>query len=58
MDSLDRSISKIRGVWLDFLLLPYFIEMLAFNTNGVDPDQTLRSGSTVFATVPFVQVDR
>ena len=42
LDSLDRSISNRRGVWL-FLLLPCFIETPLFNANSIDPDQTPRS---------------
>ena len=36
-NSLDRSISYIRGVW--FLLLLCFVEMSELNANSVDPDQ-------------------
>ena len=42
LNSLDRSISSTRGVWL-FLLIPCFIEIPVFNANSVDPDQTPRS---------------
>ena len=38
LNSLDRSISYIRGVW--FLLLSYFVEFSEVNANHVDPDQT------------------
>ena len=38
-ESLDRSISSIRGVWL-VNLLPCFKEMHVFNANNVYLDQT------------------
>ena len=41
LHSSDRSISNIRSVWL-VLLLPCFIEILVFNANSADPDQTPR----------------
>ena len=52
-NSLDRSISYIRGVWLGFflLLLSYFIDISELNANSVDPDQTPRSA--LFAYVTF-----
>ena len=40
-NSLDRSISSKRGVWL-VLLLPWFTDIPLFNANSVDPDQTPR----------------
>ena len=43
--SSDRCISNIRGVSL-VLLLPCFIEILVFNANSVDPDQTPRSAAS------------
>ena len=39
LDCLDRCISS-KGVFGYFLLKPYFIEIVVFNTDGVDPDQT------------------
>ena len=55
-NSLDLSISNTRGVWL---VLPYFIEIPAFNTNNVDLDQTQHftdSGIGVqFANVLFMR---
>ena len=39
-NSLDRSVSNRRDVWLFFYLSPCFIEVPVFNTNHVDPDQT------------------
>ena len=45
LQSSDRSISNIRGVWL-VLLLPCFIEIPVFNANSVDPDQTPRTASS------------
>ena len=44
-NSLDRSISNTRGVWLVYLL-PCFIEIPVFNANSVDPDQTPRSAAS------------
>ena len=35
LNSLDRSVSYIRGVWLVFLL-PCFIEMYVLSANSVD----------------------
>ena len=51
LNSLDRSFTKRRDVWL-FLLL-YFIEIPVFNANSVDPDQTPRN-ATLFANVSFM----
>ena len=42
LNSLDRFISYMRGVWV-VLLLPCFVEISKFNANSVDPDQTPRS---------------
>ena len=42
LNSMDRSISTRRGVWLVFIL-PCFIEIPVFNAKSVDHDQTLRS---------------
>ena len=42
---LDRSISNRRGVWL-VLLLPCSIEILVFNANSLDPDQTPHSAAS------------
>ena len=44
-NSLERSISNRRGVWL-FLLLRYFIETLVLSANSVDPDQTPHSAAS------------
>ena len=41
-NSLDRSLSNIRGVWL-VSLLSCFVEFTVFNANSVDSDQTLCS---------------
>ena len=38
LNSLDRSISSGRGIWLVFLL-PCFIATPVYNANSVDPDQ-------------------
>ena len=46
LNSLDRSISYIRGVWLDFLLLPCLKENFELNANSVDPDQMPGSSAT------------
>ena len=43
-NSLDRSISYIRGVW--FLLLLCFVEMSELNANSVDPDQMLQNAAS------------
>ena len=40
LNSLDRSVSYIRGIWL---VLSYFIEISELNSNNVDTDQTSRS---------------
>ena len=45
LNSLDRSISSRRGVWL-FLLLLCFIESPVFNANSVDSDQMLHSAAS------------
>ena len=45
LNYLDWSISNKKGVWL-VLLLPCSIEIPVFNTNSVDPDQTLRSAAS------------
>ena len=41
LNSLDRSISIRRGLWL-VLIISMFIEIPVFNANSVDPDQTPR----------------
>ena len=46
LNSLDRSISSKRDVWLVFLLLLWFTEIPVFNANSVDPDQTPRSAAS------------
>ena len=43
--SLDRFISKRRGVWL-VLLLSYFLEISELKANSVVPDQTPRSAAS------------
>ena len=46
-NSLDKSISNRRGVWLVFIIdLPYFITIPVFNANSVDPNQMLRSAAS------------
>ena len=42
LNSLDRSISYIRSVWLAFIIT-MFVEISELNANSVDPDQTPRS---------------
>ena len=42
LSCLETSLSNSRDVRL-FLLSPCFIEILVFNANSVDPDQTPRS---------------
>ena len=37
-----------------FVLLQCFIDIPELNGNSVDPDQTPRPGSTLFANVPFM----
>ena len=44
LNSLDRSISCIRGVWLVFITT--VAELFKLNANSVDPDQTLRSAAS------------
>ena len=46
LNSLDRSFSNRRGVWLFFLLLLCFIEISVFNANSVDPDPTSHSAAS------------
>ena len=45
LNSLDRSITSLRGVW-SILLLPCFTEMPVINANSVDPDQTPHSAAS------------
>ena len=45
LNSLDRSILNIRGVWLVFII-PCFIEIHVFNANSVDPDQTPQNAAS------------
>ena len=45
LESLDRSISNKRGVWLVFIIT-MFIEIPVFNANSVDPDQTPRCAAS------------
>ena len=45
LNTLDRSISYRRGVWI-VLLLPCFIEFSVFDANSVDRDQTPRSAAS------------
>ena len=42
MYQLDGSQSNVRCIWLVFIII-IFIEILVFNVNSVDPDQTPRS---------------
>ena len=42
VQSWDRSISFIRGVWLVFIIIS-FVAIPKLNANSVDPDQTPRS---------------
>ena len=46
LNSLDRSISYVREVWLVFLSSPCFVETSVLNANSVDPDQTPRSAAS------------
>ena len=50
LNTLDKSFSNRRGVWL-VLLLPCFLEIPVLNANSVDPDQMSHSGSALFAYV-------
>ena len=60
LNSLDQSISSLRGVSGQFLLLPYSIEMPVINANSIDPDQTPRTAASGLglhclpASVPFM----
>ena len=45
LKSLDKSISYIKGVWLDFIII-MFHKISEFNANRVDPDQTLHSAAS------------
>ena len=45
LESLDRSISNKRGVWLVFIIT-LFIEIPVFNANSIDPDQTPRCAAS------------
>ena len=41
LNSLDRSISRIRGVYLVFIIIMFcIISISEFNASSVDPDQT------------------
>ena len=55
-NSLDRSVSYIRDVWLGFIVT-IFVEISELITNSVDPNQTLRSGLDIwvytFCQCPF-----
>ena len=42
LDSLDRSISYIRGIWLVFIIVMFCKKILKLMANHVDPDQTPR----------------
>ena len=46
LNSLDRSISYIRGVWLVFISTMFFKEISEFNANSVDPDQMPHSAAS------------
>ena len=43
LNSLDKSISYIRGVWTVFIIM--FVEISELNASSVDPDQPLRSAA-------------
>ena len=45
LNSWDRSISYITGVWL-VIIVTIFIEIPVFNTNSVDPDQTPQNAAS------------
>ena len=45
-------IKGVSGCFL--LLLPCVTEISVFNANSVDPDQTPRKASTLFANIPFM----
>ena len=45
LNTLDRSFSNRRGVWL-VLLLPCFLEIPVLNANSLDPDQMSRSAAS------------
>ena len=42
LNSLDRSISCTRGVWLVFIIIIFYKKKSKFNANSVDPDHTPR----------------
>ena len=44
LNSLDQSISSLRGVWSVFIAI--FIGKPVINANSVDPDQTLHSATS------------
>ena len=47
LNSLNQSISSLRGIWsVFFLVLPCFIKMLVINANRVDPDQTPQNAAS------------
>ena len=46
LNSLDRSLSNKRGVWLVLLQYYCFIEIPIFRANSEDPDQTPRSAAS------------
>ena len=46
LNSLDRYISYIRGVWYFFTILPCFIGISELNAESGDPDQTTRSAAS------------
>ena len=45
LNSLDKLISSLKGVWL-VLIITMFFGMSIVNANNVDPDQTLRSAAS------------
>ena len=52
--TLWKGLFPIKGVYGLFLSLSCFVEISEFNTNSVEPDQTPRSGFTLFANVLFM----
>ena len=56
-NSLDMSISYIRGVWLDITVIK-FCRISELNANSEDPDQTPHSAASdlgvQFVNVPFM----
>ena len=46
LNSLNRSISSKRDVWLVFFIISMFNEIPIFNANNADPDQAPRSAAS------------